>query len=410
MRNGPTLSKCPARPVQFGVVTSEPRARIICATCLMVLLAFTTGAQNLVPNGGFETYGSLPNGYAQLCKASGWTSTSGACSLVPGCGHPDYFHTSGSAGVQAPNTTFGITMPHTGNAMIGFTDWYLVGVTNFREYPRIALTSALVTGQAYTVSFWTTNGTNPYSGWGANNLGVAFTMAPVNQVCSTPLTGVTPQIEIPTIVHSTIWQLHSFTFTPAQPFQYMCIGNFRTDAGTTAAQMSATGGMGAYYFLDDVSVVPIVVLPIELIDFNATCGSDAVVLHWTTAAETNNDHFTVERSADAEVWETIGTVAGAGNSQQVVHYAFNDTEVAVTALYYRIGQTDFDGTITYSTVAAVPACGDKEMVRQWLVDAQARLCGTWPMAQGSLSPGIYLVRTEYSDGSCATKKVSVIMP
>ncbi|MFZ1686875.1 MAG: hypothetical protein WAU70_05625 [Flavobacteriales bacterium] len=374
----------------------------------MILLAFTTNAQNLVPNGSFETYTTLPNGYAQLCKATGWTSTSGACTLVPGCGHPDFMHTAGSGGVQAPNTTFGTTMPHTGNGMIGFTDWYLVGVTNFREYPRIALTSALVPGQAYTVSFWTTNGTNPYSGWGANNLGVAFTMAPVNQACSTPLTGITPQIEIPTIVHSTTWQLHSFTFTPAQPFQYMCIGNFHTDAGTTAAQMSATGGVGAYYFLDDVSVVPAVVLPIELIDFNAECENDAVLLNWSTATETENDHFTVERSADGDIWEAIGTVSGAGNSQQVVEYIFRDPGSTSSVGYYRLGQTEFDGSLTYSHVVARPSCVDKEMVRQVLIDASGRTCGAWPTARGVLSTGIYLVRTEFSDGSSTTKKVYVI--
>ena len=373
--------------------------------CFVLLLG-----QNLVPNGGFETFSSLPTGYAQLCKASGWTSASNACTIAPGCGHPDYMHTAGGAGVQAPNTTFGTTMPHIGNAMIGFTPWYLVGVTNFREYPRITLSSPLVPGQSYTVSFWTTNGTNPYSGWGINNLGVAFTMAPLSQSCGAPLTGVIPQIEITTVVYSSTWQLHSFTFTPTQPFQFMTIGNFHNDAGTTEAQMSPTGGMGAYYFLDDVSVSLTFPLPIELLAFDAVCDGSSVRVHWSTASESNNAYFTVERSGDAEYWLPIGTVSGAGNSQQPMQYEFQDAEALTGPGYYRLKQTDYDGAYDYSPVVSAIACRDKEVLQRWMVDASGRICSTWPVAAGSMGTGIYLVRTEYTDGSVATAKVAVLQP
>lgn len=390
------------------MVKSRIKFNILCATLLGALSALAVDGQNLVSNGSFETYSALPTGFAQLCKATGWTSTSGACTLAPGCGHPDFMHTAGGAGVQAPNTTFGTTMPHTGNAMIGFTPWYLVGVTNFREYPRITLSAPLVPGQSYTVSFWTTNGTNPYSGWGINNLGVAFTMAPVSQSCGAPITGVVPQLEIPTIVHSTTWQLRSFTFTPAQPFQYMTIGNFHNDAGTTAAQMSPTGGMGAYYFLDDVSVTANVLLPIELLSFIASCQGDAALLEWSTASESGNDLFTIERSLDGEHWEAIGTVPGAGYSLETIHYSFRDPDPSALLMYYRLRQTDLDGAFTFSPVVVREPCAAATLKQRWLIDARGRICDERLPTGGSMAPGVYLVRSEFTDGHAETKKVVVL--
>ncbi|MGB5071551.1 MAG: lamin tail domain-containing protein, partial [Flavobacteriales bacterium] len=56
-------------------------------------------------------------------------------------------------------------------------------------------------------------------------------------------------------------------------------------------------------------------LPIELISFTAKANGDHVDLAWATASEKDNDHFNVERSADALDFAPISEVAGAGNSQ-----------------------------------------------------------------------------------------------
>ncbi|MBK8339860.1 MAG: hypothetical protein IPK99_07605 [Flavobacteriales bacterium] len=367
-----------------------------------------TSAQNLVNNPGFETYTTPPNNYAQICRATGWSSPSGACSLVVGTGSPEFYHTAGTGGAKPPATYWANLMPHSGGGMSAICPWYWTN-TNFREYIRTFLAAPLVVGQTYEVSFWLTNGVSSIHPYGVDHIGVAFSMAPLVQVLGNQIV-YTPQVELPGVIYSTTWQFHSMTFVATQPYQYVCFGSFVPWGAMTYQYLGASGNSGSLYYIDDITVQAVAALPIELLDFTAACENNAVVLRWSTATETNNYHFAVERSADAEVWETIGTVPGAGNSQQVVHYAFNDTEVAATVLYYRIGQTDFNGTISYSTVAAVPACGDKEVLRQWLVDGQGRLCGTWPAAQGSLSPGIYLVRMEYSDGSSATKKVFLITP
>jgi hypothetical protein len=94
-------------------------------------------------------------------------------------------------------------------------------------------------------------------------------------------------------------------------------------------------------------------LPIELMSFTARCVGSGVLLEWTTASELNNDHFTIERSADVEHWEEVGIVPGAGNSSSLLHYSLVDEAPLPGITYFRLKQTDVDGTFAYSDM--VPA-------------------------------------------------------
>ena len=97
-------------------------------------------------------------------------------------------------------------------------------------------------------------------------------------------------------------------------------------------------------------------LPVTLLDFTARAeGPAAVRLAWATAAELNNAGFVVERSRDARVFQGIGTVAGAGTSTTRHNYTLLDNKLpaGATLLYYRLRQTDVDGTLTYSPVRPV---------------------------------------------------------
>lgn len=95
------------------------------------------------------------------------------------------------------------------------------------------------------------------------------------------------------------------------------------------------------------------VLPVELISFQAIPVGTRVDITWVTASERDNDYFTVERSVDGERWGTISTVAGAGNSQERLTYTSIDPAPRPGVSYYRVGQTDLDGTTTYSEMVAV---------------------------------------------------------
>jgi hypothetical protein len=94
-------------------------------------------------------------------------------------------------------------------------------------------------------------------------------------------------------------------------------------------------------------------LPINLLRFIATPLVEAVELTWTTATETNNDYFTIERASDAIHFESIHIEDGAGNSNQILNYGWIDTNPFDGDNYYRLKQTDFDGSFTYSMVRVV---------------------------------------------------------
>jgi hypothetical protein len=95
-------------------------------------------------------------------------------------------------------------------------------------------------------------------------------------------------------------------------------------------------------------------LPIELLYFNAKAERDhTVTLGWATASEHDNSHFTIERSADASVWEALMDVPAVGNSTNTTIYAETDRTPLPDLSYYRLRQVDQDGTTTFSNVVPV---------------------------------------------------------
>lgn len=96
------------------------------------------------------------------------------------------------------------------------------------------------------------------------------------------------------------------------------------------------------------------ILPIELVRFDAIVNEEKKVnLNWTTAAEINNDYFTIERSKDGVQFEQIEDIQGAGNSLQIRDYKTVDPNPYSGVSYYRLLQTDFDGTRSHSEIRAV---------------------------------------------------------
>ena len=94
-------------------------------------------------------------------------------------------------------------------------------------------------------------------------------------------------------------------------------------------------------------------LPITLISWDAKLKDGVTQITWVTASEVNNDHFTVERTADGVRFETVATVNGAGNSNQPLHYSTVDMKPLIGTSYYRLKQTDYNGMFSYSSLVAI---------------------------------------------------------
>ena len=88
-------------------------------------------------------------------------------------------------------------------------------------------------------------------------------------------------------------------------------------------------------------------LPVEMSLFNFSVVRRDVKLNWTTATETNNSHFDVERSAVNGQWLKIGSVKGNGTTLSSMNYSFTDRELNTGKYNYRLKQIDFNGNFTY---------------------------------------------------------------
>ena len=86
------------------------------------------------------------------------------------------------------------------------------------------------------------------------------------------------------------------------------------------------------------------VLPVVLVNFDGKPLARENMVYWTTASQTNNDYFTVEKSKSGISWEVMSTVQGMGTTADVIEYSVLDYDpFALT--YYRLKQTDYDGTV-----------------------------------------------------------------
>lgn len=90
-------------------------------------------------------------------------------------------------------------------------------------------------------------------------------------------------------------------------------------------------------------VLDFTVLPVVWGDFYGTPQRDGIALNWSTVSETNNDHFEVYRSADANTFERIGTLDGAGTALGQNAYYFLDRNPISGTSHYKIRQVDIDG-------------------------------------------------------------------
>ncbi len=95
-------------------------------------------------------------------------------------------------------------------------------------------------------------------------------------------------------------------------------------------------------------------LPIQLVSFNAKLDRTGVVeINWVTATEINNDYFSVERSTNGISFEEIEVVSGAGNTSRTLTYDIIDEKPLTGVSYYRLKQTDYDGTVSYSNIVSI---------------------------------------------------------
>lgn len=107
-------------------------------------------------------------------------------------------------------------------------------------------------------------------------------------------------------------------------------------------------------------------LPVELLSFSSFVVDDDVTLNWSTATETNNAGFQIERSKKLDVrseeWNSIGFVNGSGTTTKIKSYSYKDENLAAGKYLYRLKQIDLDGTFEYSNIIEAEVLSPSEFI------------------------------------------------
>lgn len=105
------------------------------------------------------------------------------------------------------------------------------------------------------------------------------------------------------------------------------------------------GGDNDFYgFLEAAEGSP---LPVELLYFTVASKKNYVEINWSTATEINNDYFTIEKSLDGSDFIKVLNIEGSGNSSDPNAYQVMDDQISSKLIYYRLSQTDYDGSVSY---------------------------------------------------------------
>lgn len=175
-------------------------------------------------------------------------------------------------------------------------------------------------------------------------------------------------------------------------------------------------------------------LPIQLLVLQATTQSNGhVKVEWVTETEVDNDYFTVQHSTDGMEFKSIGNVPGSGNSFESKHYTLVHATPSDGRNYYRLKQTDFNGTSTLSRIVSADLDGLSEVrvfpnpaAGEWFIgfpsegnrlielfDVLGRKCmsvissgeSRVRLVRGDLAAGAYVVRITGEDGAVLLRKI-----
>lgn len=220
---------------------------------------------NIVPNPGFERFGSPPIGWSYKGTYFGqvvkyWFS--------PTSSSPDVYGPGVSVPRDWADKGFGDQKTHSGKSMAGLTLYgCLNGKPHCREYVSIQLSEPLVPGQTYLAEFWVSHLKKSMQ---INSIGAYFSEKRENRLTD-ELLAFKPQVKAvkPVEAPEGKWVKISGQFKAADESEYLTIGNFSHDTATVAQNVAPDGYNYAYYYIDDIlvkKVPPYLPVPVKADD------------------------------------------------------------------------------------------------------------------------------------------------
>lgn len=255
--------------------------RSVCMKLNLFILFLTmmnsVSAQNLCPNPGFEQITGCPSGPGELTLATPWTDAGSPSDLFNFC------HVNGTPAscndVSVPVNFAGTSTAFNGSSYAGF--YTRRAAANKRTYLQAPLTSAMIPGQLYRVTANFRRSTA--SGIATNRIGISFSTAQLSQTAGAFI-AVVPQLEVSSVIADTgTWTNFTYYYTATGGEAFITIGNFRSDATTTAFNFSTPAAVctelnsAAFYYADGIEVVP-VTETLSVTGDTTICVGDSTVL------------------------------------------------------------------------------------------------------------------------------------
>lgn len=217
---------------------------------IAIMICNNCKAQNLIPNGDFETYSSCPSALQQLQHCIGW--------INPTFATPDYFNQCATiVQAQVPSNGYGFQYARSGNGYIGLVTERLTSTPSFREYAEIQLMSTLTAGNCYYFEMYIS--LSEHSLFTSENFGVYFSDTLIDGVGGTFNLPMLPQLDLNLglFTDTLNWVHITGNYTASGSENYIIMGNFNDSSNTTTSSANI-GGMypWTYLYIDDVSLSP----------------------------------------------------------------------------------------------------------------------------------------------------------
>ncbi len=293
------------------------------------LISWSSHSQNLVQNPGFEQVRT------KICKivpvkdnisrlVVGWEAPTGGTSDI-------YVNNTQSDTCNANLAKFGYKA-HGGNVCAGlFTALEkptYAGTRYYREYIQSKLIKPLKINKIYYVEMFVMPfgqvSNNEASVYFTNNLGCYFSVDSIHRVLDKPdnyeqygILPYVPQINENKVVGKPgMWHKVSGCFQATQAANYVTIGNFYDTRNTKYIVYFDSSLGGAYYYIDDVSVVEtnLTNLPKLTVSDRVLCPGQPLIIslpadslvqyHWQDGA--TSPHYTIRQSGLYAVTATAG--------------------------------------------------------------------------------------------------------
>ncbi|MBL7707242.1 MAG: T9SS type A sorting domain-containing protein [Taibaiella sp.] len=160
---------------------------------------------------------------------------------------------------------------------------------------------------------------------------------------------------------ATVGNTYNMSAAPAGGTFTVLSGPATINTGTGAITINGAGTIQVRYEVTSgdcpsstqVSFLSSVPTPVTLESFNVNRAKNGIVLDWVINKEINNKGFEIQKSDDAENWNTIGfvkTQSEDGNNIGRSYYSYTDEQPFTGKNYYRLKQLDMDGRSDYSPV------------------------------------------------------------